>query len=826
MTGVWGILGYERVAAAAAETIRDGSHVAVIQGPPGVGKSWLARGIGALWESADGSAVVAQGDVLHSDAPLYPLGFAMAGLSSGWRVSGIPIAETARAAESLAGTAGIITGTVQTISKLRPKRRRARTMFLGDAEQHILFDLERLSRRRPLLIIADNLHWWDPASLEFLGRMREPRMRDAFPFLAEARVLAVQTTEPYQHVAHPIAHGALLAPGTARFFDLSRVPREGFAEVLVALGAPSAAATESAATIYALTGGHLALAKRCARHLEAGDMDSVTAIAESAEFLAELLTERIRSLGAIGEKAVELLRIAAVLGLRFRRDEVTCAWGGDSFETTQLLRYLRDHDVLQLSDDAGWFVHDVYRQHFLEVDPFARTSLHEKLADCLRALSPADYEARCQNAVQAERPRDAATLGAQAALARQRDGLAWQDVSPATMSAIEDGGLIPLVERFARALEHLNGYRYAACLAELDALPHALPTSLVAEADYVRATCLMSTRSNEDSARGRSMLEAWAHLVDDEPELGVRMMQLCLYSLVLLPEKEQGRMLEGRIKDVLRRRVAFDQAAEDAMYTLDRCSGGLYEPEIALVRVGEAVRHFGPRDGQLVVRRPVEYYRCLVNNVALLIVNARYEEAREVASVLDDLVAQYADGVFPRLDYHTMNRLLAEHRLGQVDIAEVVRRQREIAATHAVPGDPFFVENALACYLALAGEVTEAVAIHDRLLEDLESRQDPEVAILYLIRANRSAATYVAGDHARAAAEWERCGELVELIAYPIGRCLVRRHQLLGEVMRSGAPMTGRELDEVLVRGRRPEFGPLWDQVGRGFWIPEIEWWH
>ena len=127
--------------------------------------------------------------------------------------------------------------------------------------------------------------------------------------------------------------------------------------------------------------------------------------------------------------------------------------------------------------------------------------------------------------------------------------------------------------------------------------------------------CLMSTRSEDDRARGRAILEAWDGLVEEEPELGIRLMQLLLYGLTHLQDKEPGRRFEGRLRQVLIDRVGFDPAAKDALYTLDRCAASLYQPDIAVVRNQEAAERFGPVPGQAVLRRPLEYYRCLVNLV-------------------------------------------------------------------------------------------------------------------------------------------------------------------------------------------------------------------
>jgi hypothetical protein len=818
------VLGHDAVAGSIARTIQEGTHISVIQGPPGVGKSWLANGIGALWDEGGGKTIIALGDQLQSDAAYYALSLALAALARRWASVGKDLAHVAMAGERVAGTAGVITTTAQALSHLRPARQRAKKLYLGEVEQGILFELDRLARRRPLLIIADNLHWWDSGSLEFLGRLREPSMNEAFPFLANLRVIAVQTIEPYQQTAHPNARDALLRRGATRYHDLSRPSRAAFPAVLEALGAPSETSPETADVVYGFTGGHLTLAARCASRLRSDGGADILSAASSDEFVRRLLTDRISSLGSVGSSALAILQIAAVLGLQFRRKEVVCAFGGDAADAARLLRTCRDEDILDLSEDIGQFVHDLLRQHFLNTGSLEMTGIHESVSECLRQLRPGAYELRCAHAQRAERHRDAAALAVHAALGLQREGRSWHDLPAYALSAIEEGGMTSVVEMFAVALAQLNQSDLSACTATLDRLPHTLARSVAAEADYLRATCLANTRSTVDREAAVALLESWAGYEAQEPELGVRLMQLHLFALTLTVDKAPGRALEGQIRQALMDRGDFDEAAHDAMYTLDRCAASLHEPETALIRTREATQHFGLSAERTVLRRPAEYFRCLVNLGAELLINAYYDDAREVHAQLAALVADYAPGTFPRLDYPGTNGVLADYRAGAIDLEEAVRRQREVVVEHRVMADPFYVENALAVYLTLAGSGAAALDILDRLREQLSSMQRPEASTLYIIAANWCVTRYVMGDCEAAHAEWVRLSDLVVQIPYATRKYYLERHQLLEEVMRSRRATSPAEFDECLLGTSR--FGRLWDQLGRGLRLPEIEWWH
>jgi hypothetical protein len=822
---LWRTLGYDEIAVGVARGFRDSDRIAVLEGPPGVGKSWLARGIGALWQAGGGSAIVAEGDSSRSDFAYYPLGFAMGGLASGWKSVAPGVATVAKAAETLVGTAGIITSAVQGLAAMRRVRRHGRRLLLDDVELDVLHELERLAGKKPFVIIADNLHWWDRQSLSLLRRLHEPRMQAAFPFLAQARVLAVQTTEPYQSVAHPEARDALLSPNRTTRRVLSRIPRAGFENVLEALGTGGRVAPDVADVVYAFSGGHLALAARAASRIADGSADTFLAVAHSDDFLRLLLVERIHLLGALGAQVAYLLQVAAILGLTFRRDEVTCASDVGDAEGARLLRYCRDEQILELADGTGRFVHDLYRQFFLSAAARDRVAIHERLAECLRILRPSDYDLRSVNSLRAERPAEAASFGVQAALQRQREGRSLEDLPAEVVEATRARDLERVIERFASARDDLNRYRFTECLASLDRLPRTLAKPLLAEADYLRAMCLMSTRCESDRAEGCSLLAAWSGYEEEEPEVGIRLARLLLYGLSHLLDKTPARELEGRIRQTLVDRVSFDASAKDELYTMDRCSGSLYQPEVEVVRTREAATHFGPAPGQTVIRRPVEYYRCIVNLGASLISNALYNEARSVYDDVESLISDYPTDAFPRTDYPRMNHLLADYRVGFVDAGVAVDRQRAIAASLMVENDPFYVQNALAVYLTLIGSDTEANEIFDSLNTELHARlREPEPSMVYLIGANRCAARFVSGDRA-VLAEWDRLGEVAQRIAYTFRPILIRRHHILRDLIADSPTISAREFDDYPLASHPNEFGPLWNNFGHGFRMPEVEFW-
>ena len=820
MSDLWGVLGYDRLALELAEHLTEGPEIRVIAGPPGIGKSWLAKGVGTLWQSAGGSVAVAEGDSTRSDVSLYPFGIAMDALAGGQEALMQAMAALTRAGELLLGTGGALTTAIEALAKLQASRARKKAVLLDPQERDILAKLAKLGRKRPLLVIADNLHWWDSMSLNFLSRLRDHRIADSFPFLAEMRILAVETSSSFQPVAHPKARNSLLLPRLTRTLDLDPLDREGFEEILFALGAPDDLSEETVDLIHNFSGGHLLLAQRCAKRLSDGEADEFLAAESPDEFVRDLLGERVRTLGQAGEEALGVLQMAAVSGLTFRRDALVCASDLRETEASRLLRYCRKEDLLELKNGTGRFVHDFYRQHFLDTIGEERADLHQLLGDCMRRLSPADYQARCVNALEADCLEEAAALAVQAALQRQRDGLPWRELPDTILQAIEDGGLTLITEIFEAALDQLNRYLSDECLRTLAQLPHGLPTSLTAEATYLRANCLMTTRSERDRRDAEVVLRAWASYVNEEPELGLRLMRLRLYHLLLQAEKEPALQLEAEIRRVLEGRQEFDRSARDTLYTLDRVAGSTQKISRALDMNRRAVNYFGSVDDGGVLRRPIEYYLSLVNLGATLIGQESYSEALSVHGDIEDLLDSFEPGVFPRTDYAQSNALLAEYRSGLVTIDEAVTRQGEIVVIHGVPDDPFFAENALAVYSAISGDYERSLEIFDRVAEKLERRGDPEPSLDYLIRANRCAVRFLAGKAVSATEEWSALADLVTAIPYDTREEMMRRHELLTKLLSEASTMAADEFDKSL-----PERGSFCPELRHGFWLPAVEWW-
>jgi tetratricopeptide (TPR) repeat protein len=157
------------------EVSERGGYV-VIAGEPGIGKSHLARYARSLVKER-GRSLVLRCSALHSNTPLYPVAQLLLSpaVSSDAVDIDDPLDRLRRVAEMVDGgsdeslyllalTASVPWPENREVPQLQPEQVRERTLMLLTA----WFDA--LAADRPLLLVAEDLHWADPSTLDLLQR--------------------------------------------------------------------------------------------------------------------------------------------------------------------------------------------------------------------------------------------------------------------------------------------------------------------------------------------------------------------------------------------------------------------------------------------------------------------------------------------------------------------------------------------------------------------------------------------------------------------------------------------------------------------------------
>ena len=340
---------------------RDAPSALVVEGEAGIGKTRLLSELAADADRRGWTVLHGSASELERDLPFWVFVDALDAFVAGLNprvLDGLSADMQAELAQVLPSLAERATPAAPVLQDQRYRVHRATRALL-----------ERLAATQPLVLILDDVHWADPASVDLLAALlREP---------PAAAVLLVLATRP-RRLADRLG-GALeradRAGGLLRI-PLGGLPREATAELL-GRGASTAAVDR----LQAETGGNPFYLLQLSR-VQAGGTGRAGGIPRAV--LASLAEE----VGVLPEAAQQLLRGAAVAGDPFDLDLAVAAAGlddadmADAFDALLVAELVRDTEIPR----RFRFRHPVARRAVYEAAPGGwRLGAHDRAAALLAA---------------------------------------------------------------------------------------------------------------------------------------------------------------------------------------------------------------------------------------------------------------------------------------------------------------------------------------------------------------------------------------------------------------------------------------------------------
>ncbi len=826
MRSVAELLGQDTTAARILETLEaPGTAVVRLTGPAGSGKSHIAFLVGATWRDSGGTTLVALGDDNNSSRSLYPLLSGLSPFPRGW--TGLAGAGS-RSALQVAGVASGTGGAAASIFDLLTAAFRQRTERIlrpySNAEREILLDLKRLARSHRLLLIAENAHWWDPDSLQLLREIVSAHLRTAIPQLASVVVLLVDTALEQPPSAPELFNG-LTEMSAEQTWTVTRCSREQFPEVLKSLGLTQQLPASVLDALFSATGGHLKLAEQLVLYSEHHSLSQLTASGHG-DYLATLLAERIGSLGALGGEIMAMLARAAVIGLSFEEKDLLCL--ADELEADLPDLIDRAQSISLLTRAAGQlsFTHDVVRSAILhEEGPSQLTAYRKQFEKCLSILRPGDYIARADVLLQAGDTERGRELFAIAVIDQLRRGVpASRVLRHASLQFPEDGDLQVFLDLMATSYLSVASGDFTQPLPRLKTpLPSETPL-MAAERNYLSAICSMELQTAAGVHDAETILSSWQPTLHAEVELSLRFLLLLQQAQVLAETFDDARVTESAIERRLLARARYDLDAAVMLQVQNRRSAALNVPEVAKLRIQEAVTFFRRGTGDA-TRDRLELFRALTNLAAIQIRLGEYTEAYASAQEGERVVVDAPDGAM-RLDVLASNMVLAGVRSGATNLADAITSQRLIIESPEGGKDKFIHRCNLGAYLLLSARDDEAAIELEQLGEELRANEFVESYLVYYRNALNVARAALQGDAAEALDEHVAMDPFVQTLKWPCAPYIRRRQSLLGQVLRTLQSGQDRvDADAVLLSARPAEIGPAWNYYARLVPCCELSFW-
>jgi DNA-binding winged helix-turn-helix (wHTH) protein/tetratricopeptide (TPR) repeat protein len=356
-----------------------------------------------------------------------------------------------------------------------------------------------LASRAPLLILLDDLHWADLATLALAYEVARRAPTGGWLLIGALRD-GDQVTQEAPRLAALQQVGERRAP--MRLEGLQQGETEQLLERLAGRPLPEGFVRD----IQSETGGNPFFAREILRHL----LEEGTLVDEHGEWQRELRLESVslpvgvrqvlsRRLAALGPAARELLTVASAARGSFHFDVVRRAAQLDEVTALDGLDEALEANILTATDDAEvyGFAHDLTRRVlYSEQSPARRVRLHRRLAESLlathgsRAGEHAERIARHYHASAELSGAEAGIPHCLVAADRAAAVAAWEDEASFLEMALEllpsgDRRRFELLERFGLALAFGGATSRAASIAAESAALVEERSGRGAAADYL-----------------------------------------------------------------------------------------------------------------------------------------------------------------------------------------------------------------------------------------------------------------------------------------------------------------------------------------------------
>ncbi len=325
----------------------------------------------------------------------------------------------------------------------------------GEVDRVVLFDavvevLVRLAKRRPVLLVLDDLHWMTEATGQLLAHIAATA--------PECRLLVVGL---YRGGEVDRRHGLrpLITEGHAGHrvtnVDVSLLTEADVLTMLV--GSSDATSPDAlddvASRIHASTDGSPFYTRELLRHLQANgaiiqDGDRWTLRAPLTELpvpdsIRDVVGDRM---ALLGDDFAETMALAAVAGTNFDAELLSLAGGRSLTDIVEHIEVAEDHRLVTGGDGAGThrFAHDIVRSSVLsELRSSRRALIHQQLATALEQIDAGAIDELALHWSRAGTRESKAKALEYLLLAAQRDiaAFAWESAVERFTEAISLAGL-------------------------------------------------------------------------------------------------------------------------------------------------------------------------------------------------------------------------------------------------------------------------------------------------------------------------------------------------------------------------------------------------
>lgn len=714
----------------------------------------------------------------------------------------------------------------RTLRRLLKRREEAkRAKFLPQRKQEFLTNLIGGNPNSIPVLLADNLHYWDADSINFLAQLHGEVWTNLYPRLSDLKIILVWTTEQADETfSQKIAD--LFAENKVEC-QLERVREDRFGELLSAMGAPDGLPEHLVSELFVISGSHLRLVAELVSLLRSDSKSLHTIISDdptTATVLTRMLETRLSEAGPASEFLQRLFAALCVVGDQASEADLQCLLESPVAQISELVAMASDIGLLKAHQSATAFTHDIIRRIFLEFLAPEQCAWHLKYSDCLKQIRPSDYGRRAIHLTAAGDEAGAETVRVMSLLQSVRE----QRVSHSDRDWIHQ--IAPVSDNTGHLIETLRDASVLVSERDYDAAINRISSDtffvteiLLAERDYFLAQILVLIRTESSQVRALALISDNPGLEEREPDLWRRMEELKLLVQRNLGLFREARRTERELRRHYERKMGFDSSAALGLTRLRRISDSIHNPRISNDRLKKAIGYLDPTGDQSALRDAGEFFLCLNNLAANELVLGNFGSAFEHALRCWIFVDRFTSPVVRRPEIILSNVLVAQYLSRNIvsdEIDELLHLSKEF---HSASSDGILLTSNLGGLILASGDFVRAENYLEECRLELQHFEDVFAYSRFHLFNNLMLSQWLLRKPWRESLEAAvSAAKEIDEDSRPFAN---RRMEMLAPILCEHEAAPSIELIEGVFSTSLDQLGPEWTLYGRAITFSDLQFW-
>lgn len=833
MDGYSSILDQNKVIKKLSELLTDiKSTYIILEGISGTGKTYIAEQVENNWLNYDveNDIIELKGDIINSERALFPFTNGLSTTKNKLDKNKLITKSISEFAKGIPIAGDFVSYFINTVANFKDQQTKHAIQYLNSEEQNIIYEFSRIYRSKNLLIIADNLHWWDEPSLRLLDLIVSGKVEHLFPVFKSIKIIGIITTD--QDVVSRTFLDNLLNKNNFLNYKIIPISQSNYSKALEHFGFSGTFSENALNILYSLTRGHLELIKKIANYLTSNFETSNFSIEHflnnldqnKENLIEELLTINLKSLGKMKKQIIELLEYASVIGLSFDYKELACISKEHEEVLKNIINKAKQLSLLVDNSFRNSFSHELIRDFFFERLKERKTSYYKVFAKCLEVIRPSDYYSRAKYLFEAKEIEEAAVIYIIGYLRDLREGINTPKV---VINRIED-----LIEHWNLKsfwINIKNAYS-SYYTSEFDKAKEYLikiediyDKKLLAEKYYLLALVQTKTLNYSDLVDAKNHLMGWDDLKNTENEIWCRIMLSLLIVYIHLYDNEYAKKIEREIVLALVDKVKYDSSAQVQINILRRKASSLYINEIACERTSKSIEFFSLSDTSNILIRPIQYYMAVTNHSGNLLVSGDFEKSFIFAKEAIDTLNTYGNLLFPRPLIPSNNYIISGILSKTFSLSDALYMFNSIFDINDMTTGQILLRNNLGVLYALNGDIKNAQIVFENIITFLNNNSRVDGYYHFFPGVNLATIKFLKGEKNTAKEMVKDLNNKIPDI--PDKLFLRKRCELLTEIMSNEKVNSIETWNETFEKKNVFELGKAWKFYGSSFLFSDIQFW-